>query len=58
MEEDLEESLERAFEVYRETLETVTAFRYLGRLLTVGYDDWISVVGNLGKTRNSWGRLS
>ena len=41
-----------------EPLENVTAFQYLGRVLTAVYNDWISVVGNLGKARNRWGRLS
>ena len=27
-------------------------------MLTAGYDDWLAVVGNLGKARKSWGRLS
>ena len=26
--------------------------------MTAGYDDWLAVVGNLGKSRNSWGWLS
>ena len=26
--------------------------------MTAGDDDWIAVVGNLGKSRKSWGRLS
>ena len=56
-EEELRESLELAFEAYREPLENVTAFRYLGRVLTAGDDDWLAVVGNFGKARNSWGRL-
>ena len=34
------------------------AFKYLGRVLTAGKDDWLAVVGNLGKARRSWGRLS
>ena len=50
--------MERAFEAYRELLENVTAFRYLGRVLTAGDNDWLAVVGNLGKARNSWGKLS
>ena len=33
-------------------------FRYLGRVLTAGYDDRLAVVGNLGKARKSWGVLS
>ena len=56
-EEELRESSERAFETYGEPLEITTAFRYLGRVLTAGDDDWIAVVGNLGKVRKSWGQL-
>ena len=58
MEAELRESLDRAFEVYMEPLENVTAFRYLGRVLMAGGDEWLAVVGNLGKARNSWGGLS
>ena len=57
-EAELRESLESSFEAYRDPLENVTLFRYLGRVLTAGDDDWIAVVGNLGKSRKSWGRLS
>ena len=49
---------ERAFKVYGEPLENVTEFRYLGRVLTAGDDDWLAVVGNLVKARNIWRRLS
>ena len=52
------DSLERAFRVYREPINNVSAFRYLGRVFTVVYNDWLVVVGNLGKARKSWGRLS
>ena len=55
---DTGESLERAFEAYGEPITNVLTFRYLGRALTAGDDDWIAVVGNLGKARKSWGRLS
>ena len=54
----MRESLERAFEAYGELLENLTAFRYLGRVLTAGDYDWIAGVGNLGKARKSWGGLS
>ena len=50
--------MERAFEAYGEPLKKVTAFKYLGGVLTAGYDDWLAVVGNPGKARKSWGRLS
>ena len=40
-EADLRESTERPFEEYGETLENVTAFKYLVRVLTEVYDDWM-----------------
>ena len=49
------EILERDFEAYREPLENVTVFRYLGRVLKAGDYEWILLVGNLGKAINSWG---
>ena len=57
-ETELREISERAFEAYVEPLENVTVFRYLGQVLTEGDDDWLAVLGNLGKARNIWGRLS
>ena len=45
------------FEVYGKQLKTVPSFKYLGRILTAGDDDWPAVAGNLGKARKSWGRL-
>ena len=50
--------MERAFEAYGEPLENITTFRYLRRVLTAGDNEWLAVVGNLGKARKSWGRLS
>ena len=49
---------EQAFEAYGEPIHKVLEFRYLGMVLTAGYNEWLAVVGNLGKARNSWGRLS
>ena len=46
-----------AFEVYGKQLKTVTSFKYLGRILTAGGDDWPAVAGNLGKARKSSGQL-
>ena len=57
-EAETRDNLERAFEAYREPIKNVLEFQYLGRVLTAGNDAWIAVVGNLGKARNSWGRLS
>ena len=36
----------------------MTEFKYLGRVLTAGNDDWRTVVRNLGKAWSSWGRLA
>ena len=46
-----------AFEVYRTQLKTVPSFKYLGRILTAGDDNWPEVEENLGKAQKSWGRL-
>ena len=56
-EAELQDSTERAFEAYGKPLETLDTFKYLGRLMTAGDDDWPEVVGNLVKPQNSWGRL-
>ena len=58
VEEELQESLNRAFQAYREPLETVTSFKYLGRVLTAGDDGWLAVAGNLRKARESWTRMT
>ena len=57
-EAELRESLERDFEAYGEPPENLTAFIYLGWVLMEGDGEWIAVLGNLGKARKSWGRLS
>ena len=44
--------------MYGETIKSVSEFKYLGRILAATDDDWPAVVGNLGKARRSWGRLS
>ena len=56
-ETELRESTEMAFEDYGKKLEAVPSFKYLGRILTAGDDDWPAVAGDLGKARKSWGRL-
>ena len=56
-EAEIRESTEMAFEAYREQLESVPRFTYLGRVKTAGDDDWPAVAGNLNKARRSWGRL-
>ena len=57
-EEELQEILERDFQASWEPLETVTSFKYLGRVLTVGDDDWMAVAGNLRKARKSWMQMT
>ena len=36
----------------------MTAFKYLGRVMTAGDDDWPTVSGNPQKSRKSWVRMS
>ena len=57
-EAELRDSTERAFEAYGKPLETVANFKYLGRVMTAGDEDWPMVAVNLVKERKSWGRLS
>ena len=57
-EAETRESLERTFEAYGEPIQNVSEFRYLGRVLAAADNDLLAVVGNLGKARKSWGRLS
>ena len=56
-EADLRDRTERAFEAYGKRLDTVSTFKYLGRAMTEGYDDWPELAGNLVKARKRWGRL-
>ena len=57
-ETETRENSERAFKAYREPMEVMLEFRYLGRLLTATDDDWPAVAGNIKKARRSWGRLA
>ena len=57
-ETETRDNLGHSFEVYREPIESVTQFKYLGIILTATDDDWTAVVVNLGKARRSLGRLS
>ena len=52
------EYLERAFSAYRQPMEAVSEFWYLGRLLTATDKDWPEVAGNIKKARKSWGNLA
>ena len=58
MEEELRESMERAFEAYGDPLENLAMFKYMERVMKAIDYDWSAVVGNLQKTRKIWGRLS
>ena len=58
VEAELRDITERFFEAYGKPLETVSTFKYLGRVMTAGDYNWPAVVGNLVKSRKSWGRLS
>ena len=56
-EAEVRDSAEMAFEVYEGQLQAVPSFKYLGRILTEGDDDWPAVAGNLGKASKSLVRL-
>ena len=56
-EEELRESSERAFQAYGASLENVTAFKYLGRVMMAEDDDWPKVEGKTQKARKSWGQI-
>ena len=49
---------EQAFKAYGKPMDTVSEFRYLGRILTATDDDWTAVAGNTKKARRSWGGLA
>ena len=38
-----------AFKAYGKQLEAVPSFKYLGRIMTAGDDDWPAVAGELGR---------
>ena len=53
----IRESTEMAFEVYGHQTQSVLRFKYLGRVMMEGDDDWPTVAGNLEKARKIWGRM-
>ena len=55
---DKRDNLERAFSAYRQPMEAVSEFQYLGRILTATDDDWPEVAGNIKKVRRCWGSLA
>ena len=56
-EAEVRDSAEMAFEVYGEQLQIVPRFKYMGRILTEGDENWTAVAGNLVKARKIWGRM-
>ena len=53
-----EAAIERAFHAYGKRMQSVTEFRYLGRVLRSTDDDWPALARNLRKARVTWGRLA
>ena len=51
-------SSEISFRAYREPLETVTSFKYLGRVLMSEDDYWLAVAVNLSKARKIWVQMT
>ena len=45
------------FKAYGKQLDAVHSFKYQGRIMTAGDDDWPAVAGNLVTARKSWRRL-
>ena len=52
---ELRDIKERAFEEYGEPLDNMTAFNYLGRVMTAVDDDWPELVCNLCNASKSLG---
>ena len=57
VEEEVWESVERAFQAYGRTLDMVTFFKYLGRVLTESDGYCPELLGNLWKAQNIWARM-
>ena len=53
----MQESAAKAFKAYGRPLETVTSFKYLGRVLAALDDYWLTVVRNLRNSWKSWSLL-
>jgi hypothetical protein len=56
--EDARRATEHVLMARGEPLESVSIFKYLGRLLSSNDDDWPAVHRNLSKARKSWARIS
>ena len=53
-----EAATERSFHAYGKRMQSVTEFRYLGRVMSSTDDEWPAVARNLRKARVTWGRLA
>jgi hypothetical protein len=51
-------ALRRTFTIRDQPIETVTTFRYLGRILTSSDSDWAAARSNLTKSRQRWTNIS
>ena len=45
------------FQACKHPLPVVPSFKYLGRVLTFSYDDWVSVISNIRKDQKWWVRM-
>ena len=54
----MQKILGRSFRAYGKPLDTVTSFKYLGRVITAGDDNWPVVTSNLIKAQKSWTRMT
>ena len=50
--------MERSFQAYREPLESVTLFKYMGQVLMAGEENWPDVAVNLRKAGKIWMRMT
>ena len=58
VEEDTQAGAVATFQAYGRTLEAVSSFKYLRRVLTVSTNYWPAVVSNLRKAWRKWARFS
>ena len=48
----------RAFSAYGIPLDTITSFRYLGRVISVADNNWTAVDRNFSKERDMWRKMA
>ena len=56
-EDEMRDITTRALQAYSRTLNLVTSFKCLGRIMITSGDNWTTVVGNLRKARDIWALL-